>query len=198
MRCSSLPISYLHLLCPVRICPSTHATDSTAPDDFYDTCADQYSQSSCIHGIKSKNCAHKHIIAPGRCCTLGPPAPCGANRCAWSKDHAELHLALPSQPKGAGHLVGAQIAPVCRALLPEHTVLLVQAARARLCILHKQPLFATAPWATWSGCIGSLHRVWRPHVARHRGRGCGGLGGHRSSHLLARWRRPGARVYQPQ
>ena len=83
------------------LCHSTHATDSTIPGGLCDTCASQHSQSSYIHGIKSKNCAHKHIVAPGGSGTLGPPAPCGANRCAWTKDHPELCLTASSATEGS-------------------------------------------------------------------------------------------------
>ena len=96
---------YLNLLCLVRICPSAHATDSTTPGGLCDMCASQHPQSSCIDEKKSKNCAHKHIAAPDRRGTLGPSAPCGANRFAWPKDHTELHLALPPQSKSPQHLM---------------------------------------------------------------------------------------------
>ena len=99
----------------VRICPSAHATDSTTPGGLCDMRASQHPQSSCIYEKKSKNCAHKHIAAPDRRGTLGPSAPCGANRCAWPKDHPELHLALPRQLKRPWHLIRRMWHRGCRA-----------------------------------------------------------------------------------
>ena len=86
---------------PERPCNGQHNTGWP----LCDMCASQHPQSSCIDEKKSKNCAHKHISAPDRRGTLGPSAPCGANRFAWPKDHTELHLAFPPQAKSPQHLM---------------------------------------------------------------------------------------------